>query len=72
MNIAEYKNELANHDWLFYMSDDHRVYVRGHANRDRLLALAKSSEEFKNAYNEAYLEVYSNKEIWGEVEVPLK
>lgn len=72
MNLETYMKDLKNHDWFFAMSDDHRVYMRGNAERDRLVKLAESSEEFKNAFNAKYLEVYSNEKIWGKVEAPIK
>lgn len=72
MNLETYKQELNRHDWLFYMSDDHRVYTAGNRDRDRLVKLAMSDEALKAAYNEKYLEVYSNEKVWGKVEAPLK
>jgi hypothetical protein len=34
-NIGEYFNRLSNHDWYYDYSDDHSVWKRGSANRDR-------------------------------------
>ena len=35
----QYETALATHDWYYMMSDDHRVWERGRAEKSRLLTL---------------------------------
>jgi len=41
-NLDEFKARLESHDWLFYMSDDPRVYQRGEERQRALHAEAKT------------------------------
>ncbi len=54
MNLADFKTKLDRHDWYYYFSDDHRVWCAGEAASKEIIELAKSSDDFKRAYNEAY------------------
>ena len=53
MELEEYQKLLDTHDWYYQYSDDYRWYKKGQAERDRLRALAETSEEFKAAYQNA-------------------
>lgn len=55
MQLDDYKNQLALHDWTHAMSDDHRVYIRGRSSEVLLQSIAEThGEEFKRAFNEAH------------------
>lgn len=51
-NIREYFDELSNHDWYYDYSDDHSVWKRGSANRDRLMNTAAKDSHYKKMYSE--------------------
>jgi 6-phosphogluconate dehydrogenase (decarboxylating) len=61
-NIGEYFNRLSNHDWYYDYSDDHSVWKRGSANRDRLLNTAAEHPNYKKMYNEFVNWMRSNRE----------
>ena len=55
MTIEEYKTQLERHDWFYYFSDDHGVWVSGERESKRIFSIAKEGNDaFKKAYNEAY------------------
>lgn len=55
MTLEDYKETLELHDWFYYFSDDHRVYVAGEQASKQLLAVAEwNGDDFKRAYNEAH------------------
>lgn len=47
----EFRQLLRQHDWWFEMSDDHRAYSKGKAERDTLLTLCRANPEFYRDYN---------------------
>ena len=61
-NIGEYFNRLSNHDWYYDYSDDHSVWKRGSANRDRLLNTAAEHPTYKEMYNEFVNWMRANRE----------
>lgn len=55
MNLVEFKTALANHDWYYYFSDDHSVWLRGESQNNKLFNVATNGNvEFQRAYNEAH------------------
>ena len=36
--LEDLKEMLATHDWFYYMSDDHRYFVKGKVERERIMA----------------------------------
>jgi hypothetical protein len=48
MNIAEFWDLLARHDWTYQMSDDHRAWTRGSDQAEQIQHIVKNSPpEFK-------------------------
>ena len=47
----EFVNTLANHDWYYEFSDDHRVYTRGRDQRKTLENQSKDNPLLQEAYN---------------------
>ena len=45
MTLNEFYTVLANHDWYYQYSDDHRVWRNGQSNFDRIRMLSKESPE---------------------------
>lgn len=51
----DYEQALANHDWTFEMSDDHRWWSRGNSQRFHILAMKEFlSNEDKNRAEELF------------------
>ena len=51
-----FENLLMSHDWLFDFADDHSVWTRGHAERERLRSIGKTlgehdAERVSNLWN---------------------
>jgi hypothetical protein len=52
MTLEQFKAILASHDWFYYMSDDHGVWMRGERASAEVMAIAKAGpSEFRQAYN---------------------
>lgn len=55
MNITEYKEMLSRHDWFYYFSDDHRVWLAGEKSSKEIISVAQNNgDDFKRAYNDAH------------------
>lgn len=51
----DYKDMLRHHDWFYYMSDDHRVYLAGERASKKIFDIAvNGTDEHRRAYNEAH------------------
>jgi len=59
-DLKEYQSILANHDWFYNYSDDHRVWQAGRASSERIRAIAKESEQHSKLYQD-YCDKMSNK-----------
>lgn len=56
--IAEMRKLLETHDWYYDKSDDRRVYERGHEERMKIEALAKTDGNLMKIYNAKKKKVY--------------
>lgn len=54
VSLGEFWDLLEAHDWYFDFSDSHATYKRGHANRERLLQIAKVGGAAYRALYDAY------------------
>jgi len=52
--LPEFYSMLANHDWYFEYSDDHKVWSRGRASRDRIFQVSKETPEHSKLYEEYF------------------
>lgn len=52
MTEEQFKEMLKKHDFWFSMSDDHRVYTRGRAEREEINNALKSYPQFKPIWDE--------------------
>ena len=52
MNLDEYKQALASHDWHFEYSDSHQVWERGTAERIALREAQRQLDPLGNIWNE--------------------
>lgn len=48
--LEEYQKLLKNHDWTYMYSDDHRCYMNGAHNENKLERLSRTSELHKQLY----------------------
>lgn len=65
MTITEFKTALANHDWFYYFSDDHRVWTRGEEAGKKLINIARNSGvEFQAAYNDEYARHFNTESFY--------
>ena len=67
---AEFYEILVGHDWTYYMSDDHRVYERGHNESRRVYQIAQESDGNMDLYSRFKESIFSGK-IWGTDKRPL-
>lgn len=71
MTLEEYQKLLQHHDWYYYFSDDHRVWLRGEEASARIVALAKAGpDDFKRAYNEAHARHFNNEDFGKSYKIP--
>jgi len=69
ITLAEFYDQLDRHDWYYAMSDDHRCWQRGEAERKRLDELAATipgAAELKAAFSKHYF----TGEPWGNEKQP--
>lgn len=62
LTLEQFKQMLDNHDWFYYFSDDHIVWVRGEKQSYEIHAALKdlsATNEMKKLYNE-YHALYFN------------
>ena len=55
MNLGEYYDECAAHDWWHEMSDDNSVFERGAARHRRLESISRQSPEHKKVWHQTML-----------------
>jgi hypothetical protein len=70
MSLAEYWDELNRHDWYYPYSDDHRVWLRGVKDEQRLEAIAKESPAHQELYDKFAKHHFSGAP-WGTEKQPL-
>lgn len=56
----EYKKMLDQHDWLYFMSDDPRVYENGRFVHNKLLKLAGTNSNFSDLFFHVKDKKYKN------------
>ena len=61
MNLRQFKERLAKHDWHYSSSDDDRVYERGLAEENALKSLMKGKVSYQNAYQSQFNKHFKNK-----------
>ena len=55
--LEEFKKTCINHDWLYFYSDDHNVYMSGVAKANYINTIVKlGGEQYQNVFNEAVKE----------------
>ena len=57
-DLKEFDEYLKNHDWYYRMSDDHFVWKRGEAAKDKL------NEFLKNKATDAHKRIYTKWYLW--------
>lgn len=67
--LADLWDQLNRHDWYYTFSDDHGVWLRGEAERNRLNGLAASIEGGKELMG-SFSEHYFTGEPWGNEKQP--
>lgn len=60
MNIRDYKQMLALHDWFYSSSDDYRWYEKGLAYEQKLKQLAKGKKTYEKAYSTQFHKHFRN------------
>lgn len=50
ISLKDYWNMLAQHDWFYEYSDDHRMYCEGRDNAQKLWQLAERDPAYKDLY----------------------
>ena len=60
MNIADFWDILARHDWTYEMSDDHRHYTAGRNSAERIRVVMHNADD-----PESYKELYKAFSDWG-------
>ena len=61
MDISEYFDLLASHDWYYQYSDDHSVWCRGRDASERLRYISKTSDKHLALLN-AWYDYIANRE----------
>lgn len=69
MELGEYYDELEKHDWFYDYSDDHSVWRRGQAARNKLSSIASQSPEHKALWDGFNKHVFSGPN-WGTEKAP--
>ncbi len=70
MTLDDYKKALSSHDWFYHYSDDHSAFIAGERVGQLLKSLAKEgSDEFRQAYNEAWLKRFPGRWPFPQEEV---
>ena len=54
MNLKEYKERLAKHDWHYTSSDDNRIYEAGLAEDNILKKMYEGKKTYKKAYKTVF------------------
>lgn len=52
MDLAEYYDLLAQHDWLYEQSDTHSMWMKGHLENRKLVQIARQSSKHTNLLTE--------------------
>lgn len=63
MNKQEYYKLLKWHDWFYNMTDDHRAYLVGQSEADKLRAISKGNPELTAMYHEYQDAIFTGKPI---------
>lgn len=62
ISLNEYFNLLAQHDWHYDYSDNHRIWEKGFIERKKLVRLTEESRDHKELYDIWYAHKYHDKE----------
>lgn len=52
MTLDEFMDMLRKHDWYYHYSDDHRVFVKGAAERNEIEKAKYSRQDLEQAYQQ--------------------
>jgi len=58
MNLKEFKERLAKHDWHYVQSDDSRVYQKGLTEEKALKSMTHGKITYKHAYDSHFKKIF--------------
>ena len=66
--LEAFDRKCQRHDWLFYMSDDHGVYLAGeNASAELKREADRGSNAMKRIYNKHHADVFRTKSFWSDL-----